>query len=103
MIPLEFDQEGFHTFDTKECRFISDVSIHKTEPEVLRVEFYEGYLADFNSEDIADNLDAKLREIEGIKTVHWQDRELFLITHNQIQIEELIKRIDKKVIELSEE
>jgi len=109
---LKFDEEGFHYFvesshvsNAKGYNFINSAYVHENnfKDRILYVVFRDGYLADFGSEIIADLLDDKLREIEGIEGVYWEDRELFNITYKEGQsIKKLINTIDKKVTELSE-
>lgn len=108
---LEFDEEGFYYFvesehvsEAENYNFISSAYIHKDdfEDRVLYVEFKDGYLADFKSEAVAENLDERLKEVDGVEDVDWEDRELFNIYYKEGQnIHDLVKRIDAKVTELS--
>jgi hypothetical protein len=108
---LEFDEEGFHSFvdsghvsEAESYSFVSSAYVSKDDfqDRILYVEFRDGYLADFRSEEIAEIVDERLQEVEGIKHVYWEDRELFNLTYQEGQsIPDLIRRIDAKMIELS--
>lgn len=108
---LEFDEEGFHSFvdsghvsEAEDYSFVSSAYVCKDdfEDRVLYVEFRDGYLADFQSEAITDEVDERLKEVEGVEDVYWEDRELFNLTYQEgLSIPDLIKRIDAKMVEIS--
>lgn len=110
---LTFDEEGFHYFvdsghvwQAEGYEFVSSAYVHQEDVKdrILYVVFKDGFLADLNSEEIAEQLDEKLKKIQGVESVLWEDRELFNITFKEGQsVQELIKRIDSKMLELSEE
>lgn len=110
---LKFDEEGFHYFMNSEhvwqadgYEFISSAYICEEDyrDRVLYITFKDGFLADFSSEEIVEQLDEKLKKIRGVESVLWEDRELFNITFREGElIPDLIKRIDKKMVELSKE
>jgi len=103
----KFDGDGFHRFDIpEEFNFIVEAYITREdfEDRMLYIEFYDGYLADFEDESIADKLDEKLKTVEGIENVHWEDRELFRMIYAEgNQIKDLLKRIDERITNLSKE
>lgn len=109
---LRFDEEGLHYFvdsghvsEAEGYKFISSAYVDKEdfEDRLLYVEFRDGYLGDFQSERVANELDEKLRKVQGVEDAYWEDREFFHITYGEGQkIPELIKRIDSKVTELSD-
>ncbi len=113
---LEFNEEGIHYFAdsghiyeaadgynfVKSAYVIKD-DLRDGKNNVLYIEFIDGYLSEFESEEIAEELDEKLESVKGVVDVSWEDQELFRIVYKKDQdVFKLIKRIDSKVTRLSE-
>jgi len=108
---LVFDEEGLHYLVDSEhvseaegYEFISSAYVDKEDlkDRKLYITFRDGYLSDFNSEDIARDLDDHLGKVDGIEKSYQEDREFFEITFEEGQdIPALIKKIDAAVTELS--
>ncbi|MBI5066110.1 hypothetical protein HZA97_07785 [Candidatus Woesearchaeota archaeon] len=110
---MKFDEDGKHYFVSPEGVAAADgfdfvnsawADQDDLEHRMMYITFRDGYLADFASEEVAEELGDCLNEIGGIEDVDWEDRELFCIHYGaKISPEELIKKIDQRVTELSQE
>lgn len=111
---MDFDADGFHYFvdagtiaaAAEGYDFVCSACVSKGDVEngkrIIYVTFRDGYLGDFASEDVADELDKGLMKIKGVAEVNWEDREFFSISYGEGQkIEDIVRRVDKKVAELA--
>lgn len=102
---IEFDEEWFYDFEVPSTfDFIEWISIDEEDYKewIIKITFRDGYLADFISEDIAEELDEYLHEIDWVEEVYWEDREYFHITHDQTQtIMEMAEKIEDEMNKLS--
>jgi hypothetical protein len=108
----EFDDEGFYSFVVPStCQFIVDARVNRElcerYPNSIFVEFRDGYLASFKSDDIAEamlgDLVDVLETLTGVNTVFMEDRELFVVTFQPgVEMAALFIRIDDKIVELSQ-
>lgn len=110
--PIQFDSEGFHRFEVPmSCQFIVSARVNKTiydnNPNSLFVEFKDGYLAYFKSDEVAEKmlgeLENELKKVRGVKVARIEDREVFYIEFEHgVDIPTLLANIDKKIVEISQ-
>jgi len=109
---IEFDNEGFHNFEVPQsCQFIVSAKVNKQlysrNHNSLFVEFKNGFLANFKSDEVAEEmtgeLSSELEKVAGISSVEIEDRELFIVNFQPgVNIKTLLTNIDNKVIEISQ-
>jgi molecular chaperone DnaK (HSP70) len=109
--PIAFDDEGFHDFEVPQsCQFIVSAKVNRQlygrNPNSLFVEFKDGYLAHFKSDEVAEHMSGELaNELEtvaGVSSIVIEDREVFIVNFQPgVDIETLLTNIDNKVVEIS--
>ncbi len=110
---MDFDEEGKHYFVDSEhvwaaddFEFVSSAYVNREDltDRILYVTFSDGFLADFDSEEVASDVDNRLKDLNGISDVYQEDREFFHFFYEQgTDLADLVKRIDAKLKELSQE
>ena len=110
--PIEFDDEGFHNFEVPQsCQFIVSAKVNRQlygrNPNSLFVEFKDGFLAYFKSDEVAEEmtgeLSSELKKVSGVSSVEIEDREVFIVNFQPgVNIKTLLTNIDNKVIEISQ-
>lgn len=109
---IEFDDEGFHHFEVPQsCQFIISAKVNRQlygrNPTSLFVEFKNGYLAHFKSDEVAEkmtgDLSSELEKVAGVGSVEIEDKEVFIVNFQPgVDIETLLTNIDNKVVEISQ-